>query len=61
MKIISLSDNLKYIVCPFCEKEIGEFKDSLSLKEFEISGLCEPCQLKTFNIEPNWLQYPKES
>lgn len=34
-------------VCPFCGKEIvpeNEFKDGLSLREYEISGLCQSCQ-----------------
>ena len=30
--------------CPFCKKYVGEFKDSLSEKEFKISGLCQECQ-----------------
>ena len=33
--------------CPFCGKEIDietEFRDALSKKEFEISGLCQSCQ-----------------
>jgi hypothetical protein len=34
--------------CPFCEKEITEFRDELSKKEWEISGLCQLCQDKTF-------------
>ena len=34
--------------CPFCNKEVTGFKDSLSLREFEISGLCQKCQDETF-------------
>lgn len=36
--------------CPACEKEINmdDFKDRLSKKEFEISGLCQSCQDEMF-------------
>jgi hypothetical protein len=36
--------------CPFCKKEVkeGSFKDALSEKEFQISGLCQPCQNRVF-------------
>ena len=33
--------------CPFCKKAIHpntEFNDTLSLKEYRISGLCQKCQ-----------------
>lgn len=32
--------------CPFCGRQIKmeEFKDALSRKEFQISGLCQTCQ-----------------
>ena len=32
--------------CPFCCKNMisAKFKDELSKKEFEISGLCQNCQ-----------------
>lgn len=37
-------------VCPFCSKRIDlrAFRDPLSLKEYGISGICQPCQDKTF-------------
>jgi len=37
-------------VCVFCGKEIKmeDFKDQLSIKEYEISGLCNKCQNDTF-------------
>jgi len=44
---------LKQNKCPFCKKEINvekEFRDSLSKKEFNISGLCQTCQDKTFGV-----------
>ena len=36
--------------CVFCNKEVtlDSFKDELSLKEFHISGICQPCQDETF-------------
>ena len=36
--------------CPICNNPIKlkEFKDRLSLKEFEISGMCQICQDKIF-------------
>ena len=37
--------------CPFCGKKINpetEFKDDLSKKEFEISGMCQACQDNIF-------------
>jgi hypothetical protein len=30
--------------CPMCYKPIGIFKDALSEREYEISGLCQDCQ-----------------
>jgi len=36
--------------CPFCKETIdfNDFKDDLSRREFEISGLCVRCQEMTF-------------
>ncbi len=36
--------------CPICNNKIfkDEFRDLLSIKEFEISGLCQKCQDKIF-------------
>lgn len=36
--------------CPTCGKKIDatSFKDAGSKKEFEISGMCQECQDKTF-------------
>lgn len=32
--------------CPLCKRKVdkGEFRDELSHREFEISGLCQSCQ-----------------
>lgn len=35
--------------CPTCGNEIGIFRDRLSEKEFEISGMCQTCQDVTFS------------
>ena len=40
--------------CPFCGKKIdpeNEFRDKLSRKEFEISGMCQKCQDDIFKEE----------
>ena len=36
--------------CPFCQKIVNpeSFRDDLSRKEFEISGLCQGCQDEMF-------------
>ena len=38
--------------CPICNSKIytDEFRDSLSVKEFRISGLCQKCQDKIFRV-----------
>ena len=38
-------------ICPACQKEISNFKDNQSLKEFTISGMCQECQDKTFDAQ----------
>jgi len=35
-------------ICVLCKKPAEYFKDSLSLKEYSISGLCQECQDKIF-------------
>ena len=47
--------------CPFCNKEVTGFKDSLSLREFEISGLCQKCQDETFKQEFIFMTKAKQS
>lgn len=34
--------------CPMCGRKITPFRDTLSLKEFRISGMCQKCMDKTF-------------
>lgn len=37
-------------LCPICKDAVKEedFRDALSLKEFNISGMCQGCQDKIF-------------
>ena len=45
------ADQLKRLdqcLCPTCGKEVGEFRDDLSRKEFTISGMCQSCQDSMF-------------
>jgi hypothetical protein len=37
-------------LCPCCQKEIGKFKNTKSVREYEISGMCQKCQDKTFGV-----------
>lgn len=48
MKKLEQIKKIKKGICPFCNKEIKNFRDSLSRKEYEISGLCQECQDKVF-------------
>jgi len=34
--------------CVLCTGHVAEFRDALSEKEFEISGMCQSCQDKLF-------------
>jgi len=44
----SNSEAVKTRTCVICEQPADTFRDTLSLKEFGISGLCQKCQDKTF-------------
>lgn len=39
--------------CSWCNKEVGEFTDALSRKEYGISGMCQGCQDGAFT-EPKY-------
>lgn len=43
-------ENVENQRCPFCGREIHmeDFRDSISRKEFRISGLCQACQDEMF-------------
>ena len=34
--------------CVVCGNAVDRFRDNLSLKEYQISGMCQMCQDKTF-------------
>lgn len=42
---------MKAHVCVICNGKVEGFRDELSEKEFLISGMCQLCQDKTFNVE----------
>lgn len=45
-------ENLKNGLCVFCKStklSREDFKDELSWKEFQTSGMCQKCQDKLFN------------
>lgn len=35
-------------LCPICGKKIERFRDQKSIKEYEISGMCQKCQDEIF-------------
>ena len=39
--------------CPFCGNKVNEdeFRDELSLKEYNISGMCQSCQDTFFGVD----------
>ena len=41
---ISRQDAEHQKVCTWCKKPITGFKDSLSQREYQISGFCQSCQ-----------------
>jgi|TARA_R100000482_G_C5045091_1_gene110111 hypothetical protein len=36
--------------CPTCRRDVGEFRDEISAKEYLISGMCQPCQDDVFGV-----------
>ena len=48
-----LFDN-RIVKCPSCGKEFDvteEFRNEISMREFEISGLCQKCQDSVFGVD----------
>lgn len=41
-------ENLKKGICTTCKAEIVGFKNAISLKEYNISGMCQKCQDSVF-------------
>ena len=48
---INRKESIERKQCAICssEVELDSFKDEISLKEFHISGMCQPCQNKIFS------------
>jgi hypothetical protein len=45
-------ENARCIPAPIgCGEPVSEFRDTISAKEYTISGLCQACQDKIFNDE----------
>lgn len=43
-------DDIKNNVCPMCGAGITGFRDALSEKEYNISGMCQDCQDRAFGV-----------
>lgn len=48
---ISRQDAAEKKVCTTCRKSITSFKDELSKKEYQISGMCQQCQDSVFDSD----------
>lgn len=53
-------EKIKNAICVFCGNEIEGFKNAISKKEYEISGLCQNCQDKVFESMTKCLNCGKE-
>lgn len=51
-RLFSRTTKINANVCTVCDGPATEFRDSLSRKEYTISGLCQQCQDKAFE-EPS--------
>ena len=43
-----LTESRKNKICVVCGEKLTPFRDSVSVKEYELSGMCQNCQDKTF-------------
>lgn len=41
-------------VCTTCREPVGVFRDRISKKEYQISGMCQACQDEVFDIEEGY-------
>lgn len=41
-------EDIKAGICPLCGNKVGAFRDAISKREYEISGLCQDCQDSIF-------------
>ena len=53
-------EKIKNAICVSCGNEIEGFKNAISKKEYEISGLCQNCQDKVFESMTKCLNCGKE-
>lgn len=37
--------------CPVCKKDIKGFRNAISQREYEISGMCQDCQDSVFGVD----------
>jgi hypothetical protein len=56
MTKIGFGNEVKQVIagiCPTCSKPIDKtsFVDAISIREYNISGICQDCQDKVFNVE----------
>ena len=49
-KLFPRKESIESKKCVFCGEDVDleSFDDDLSLKEYHISGICQPCQNNTF-------------
>lgn len=55
MRVLGFEEEVEMVEngrCPFCGRQVDvrEFRDARSLREFEISGLCQRCQDAFFGV-----------
>lgn len=48
---ISRQEAASKSICTWCKKPVTNFRDPLSAREYEISGLCQVCQDETFGVD----------
>jgi len=51
MKSLGFEEEVKAMeagLCSWCKKEITDFRNEISEREYKISGMCQNCQDKTF-------------
>jgi predicted amidophosphoribosyltransferase len=41
-------DRMEKGICTTCGEEVGEFRNSCSQREYNISGMCQKCQDRIF-------------
>lgn len=47
-------ESLRFIIlelCTNCKKEITDFRNIISIKEYKISGLCQKCQDFIYGVD----------